>query len=62
MLQIKSDVRLNSVLYENLFLSNELIKVELPPWKIWKADGTSVSLGYVRASFAPADERQMLET
>ena len=31
------------VFYENLVLSNELIKVELPPWKIWKADVSSVS-------------------
>ena len=29
--------------YENLVLSNELIKVELLPWKIWKADVSSVS-------------------
>ena len=26
------------VSHENLVLSNKLIKVELPPWKIWKAD------------------------
>ena len=31
------------VKYENLVLSNELIKVELPPRKIWKADFWSVS-------------------
>ena len=29
--------------YLNLVLSNELIKVELPPWKIWKDDVSSVS-------------------
>ena len=29
--------------YKNLVLSNELIKVKLPPWKIWKADVSSVS-------------------
>ena len=29
--------------HENFVLSNELIKVELPPRKIWKADGLSVS-------------------
>ena len=28
---------------KNLVLSNELIKVNLPPWKIWKADVSSVS-------------------
>ena len=28
---------------ENLVSSNELIKVELPPWKIWKADVSSGS-------------------
>ena len=28
---------------KNLVLSNELIKVELPLWKIWKADVSSVS-------------------
>ena len=28
---------------ENLILSNELIKVELPQWKIWKDDVSSVS-------------------
>ena len=28
--------------YENLVLSNELIKVELPPSKNWKADVSSV--------------------
>ena len=28
---------------ENLVLSNELIKVELPLWKIWKADVSRVS-------------------
>ena len=28
---------------KNLVLSNELIKVKLPPWKIWKADVSSVS-------------------
>ena len=28
---------------ESLVLSNELIKVELPLWKIWKADVSSVS-------------------
>ena len=33
----------NSIYYKNLVLSNELIKVELPPWKIWKADVSSVS-------------------
>ena len=30
-------------LNKNLVLSNELIKVELPPWKIYKADVSSVS-------------------
>ena len=29
--------------HENLVSSNELIKVELPPWKIWRADVSSVS-------------------
>ena len=29
---------------KHLVLSNELIKVELPPWKIWKAD-VSLSFG-----------------
>jgi len=29
--------------HENLVLSRELVKVELPPWKIWKADLSSVS-------------------
>ena len=29
--------------YENLVVSNELIKVERPPWKIWKANDESVS-------------------
>ena len=29
--------------HENLLLSKELIKVELPPRKIWKADVSSVS-------------------
>ena len=29
--------------HENLVLSKELIKVELPPSKIWKADVSSVS-------------------
>ena len=29
--------------YKNLVLSNELIKVKLPPLKIWKADVSSVS-------------------
>ena len=24
--------------HENLVLSNQLIKVELPSWKVWKAD------------------------
>ena len=28
---------------KSLVLSNELMKVELPPWKIQKADGSSVS-------------------
>ena len=28
---------------ENLVLSNELIKSRIPPWKIWKADASSVS-------------------
>ena len=28
---------------KSLVLSNELIKVELPPWKIWKAEVSSVS-------------------
>jgi len=28
---------------KSLVLSNELINVELPPWKIWKADVSSVS-------------------
>ena len=28
---------------KNWVLSNDLIKVELPPWKIWKADFSSVS-------------------
>ena len=31
------------LVYENLVLSNELIKVELPPWSIWKDDVSSVS-------------------
>ena len=30
-------------IYKNLVLSNELIKVELPPWKVQKADVWSVS-------------------
>ena len=34
----------NFFLHWNLVLSNEFIKVELPPWKIWKADISSVSL------------------
>ena len=29
--------------HENLVLSNELIRVKLLPWKIWKADVSSVS-------------------
>ena len=31
------------MIHENLVLSNKLIKAELPPWKIWKADVSSVS-------------------
>ena len=30
--------------HETLVLSNELMKVELPSWKLWKADFSSVSL------------------
>ena len=29
--------------HENLVLSKELVKVKLPPWKIWKAEASSVS-------------------
>ena len=29
---------------ENLVLSNALRKVELPPWKMWKADVSSVNI------------------
>ena len=32
-----------TITYKNLVLSNELIKVKLPPWKISKADVSSVS-------------------
>ena len=38
----------------NLVLSNELIKIELPPCKIWKADVSSVSA----SSFALTKGRQ----
>ena len=31
------------VKHENLLLSKELINVDLPPWKIWKADVSSLS-------------------
>ena len=31
------------LILENSLLSNKLIKVELPPWKIWKADVSSVN-------------------
>ena len=37
----KKNLRYN--IFNNLVLSNELIKVELPPWKIKKADVSSVS-------------------
>ena len=36
-------VQCSNQLNKNLVLSNELIKVKLPPWKIWKADVSSVS-------------------
>ena len=29
--------------HENLVISNELIKVELPPSKIWEAEVSSIS-------------------
>ena len=37
--------------HENLVLSNELIKVELLPWKIWKADVSRVSPSSERMTF-----------
>ena len=46
---------------ENLVLSNELIKVELPPWKIWNAD-ISPSISPRRQSVAICSgESLMLE-
>ena len=31
---------------ENLVSSNELVKVELPPWTIWNADVSNLFQGY----------------
>ena len=49
--------------YENWVLLNELIKVELPPWKNWKADVSSVSPSSERSfHFFRSDEGLTLET
>lgn len=39
-----------SLVRENLVLSDDLIKVEFPPWKIWKAGVSSVSPSSKRAT------------
>ena len=36
---------------ENLVLSNELIKVKLLAWKVWKADGSSLSTNLMQPNF-----------
>ena len=44
---------------QNVVLSKELIPIELPPWKIWKANVSSVSPSWEEK---PADERLRLVT
>ena len=48
------------VKHVNLVLSNELIKVELSPWKIWKADVSSVRLSSEHATRASAARANLM--
>ena len=42
-LRLKIFGKMTIPMIENLVLLNELVKVKLPPWKIWKADASSVN-------------------